>query len=128
MVDIEKQIAHWKTSGEEDWAAAQRLLEGGMIRHGLYFSHLALEKLLKGLVCRQTRDLPPRIHNLVSLLELAGLAAEADDLMAQSLAQMNAFQMEGRYPDFVAPPVTPSDAIRYRMKAEEAYRWLLSRY
>lgn len=58
MVDIEKQIAYWKTSAEEDWAAARRLLAGGMTRHGLFFAHLSLEKLLKGLVCRRTRNSP----------------------------------------------------------------------
>ena len=63
-LDIQKQISHWKNGAIEDWAAARSLLKDKKIRHGLFFAHLALEKLLKAHVCRDTQDLAPRIHNL----------------------------------------------------------------
>ena len=52
MVDIDKQISYWKESADEDWAVAQQLLGSGRTRHGLFFAHLTLEKMLKALVCK----------------------------------------------------------------------------
>ena len=52
MVDISEQIKYWKTTAREDWEAAGELVESRRIRQGLFFAHLALEKLLKAHVCR----------------------------------------------------------------------------
>jgi HEPN domain-containing protein len=56
----------------EDWEVAVKLVKDGKSQHGLLFAHLALEKVLKALVCRHTHEIPPRIHNLTRLSELAG--------------------------------------------------------
>ena len=69
MFDIGKQIAYWRDGAAEDWRVAQDLIKRRKVRHGLFFAHLALEKLLKALVCRRTQDLAPRIHSLVRLAE-----------------------------------------------------------
>ena len=93
MLDIEKLIAFWRHGAQEDLTVAQELLERGRIRHGLFFLHLALEKLLKAHVCRQTRDLAPRVHNLVRLAELAAL--HLPESCKDNLAAMNPFAMPG---------------------------------
>jgi HEPN domain-containing protein len=122
MIDIEKQVAYWRDGAREDWAVAQELVDGGRIRHGLFFAHLALEKALKAHVCRQTRDLAPRIHNLVRLAELAGLNLTQEQV--DVLAEMNAFNIEGRYPESLTPPPTLAQARTYLTRAEEVFRWL----
>ena len=99
-------------------------MERGHIRHGLFFAHLALEKALKALVCRRTDDLAPRIHNLVHLGELAGLVLKPDQ--TKLLALMNTFQMEGRYPQTLAPVPTPTEAQDDMRMAQEMLRWLLN--
>src|SRR3990172_12817951 len=108
MVDIDKQITYWREGAREDWAVARELLDRGRIRHGLFFAHLALEKALKALVCRRTQDIAPPIHNLVRLAEVAGveLAREQVDL----LADVNAFNIEARYPAHLAPPPSGDEA------------------
>lgn len=73
MIDIDKQIAYWRDSADEDFAVARELVRWTRIRHGLFFAHLALEKALKAHVCRVTHDIAPRVHNLVRLAELAEL-------------------------------------------------------
>jgi HEPN domain-containing protein len=70
MIDIEKQVNYWQKGAIEEWDLAQDLVKRNKTRHGLFFAHLALEKLLKAHVCRQTQDLPPRTHNLTRLAEL----------------------------------------------------------
>jgi len=96
-MDARKQIDYWKTSADEDFAAAQSLLDKGHLRHALFFAHLAIEKMLKAHVTRQTGDLPPRIHNLVRLAEIAELMLDAEK--TESLYEFGVYQLEGRYPD-----------------------------
>jgi HEPN domain-containing protein len=122
MVDIKKQISYWKESAEEDWAVAQQLLESGRTRHGLFFAHLALEKMLKALVCKNTGDLAPRIHNLNRLIDLAGVVSSP--VQTDILAEMNAFHIEGRYPETLTKRPTEEEAVRYTKRAEEVFRWL----
>lgn len=124
MLDIQKQIAYWRDGAIEDWKAAQHLLEQHYTRHGLFFVHLAIEKLLKALVCRQTNDLAPRLHNLIRLAEMAGLSLSQSQL--DTLADINIFNLEGRYPEILIPPLSPEDVDDQLRRAEEVYRWLLS--
>jgi HEPN domain-containing protein len=122
MVDIKKQIFYWKENAEEDWAVAQQLIEIGRTRHGLFFAHLALEKMLKALVCKNTGDLAPRIHNLNRLIDLASVVSSPGQ--TDILAEMNAFHIEGRYPETLTKPPTREEAGRYMKRAEEVFRWL----
>lgn len=123
MIDIDKQIAYWRDSAKEDMEVARELVARGRNRHGLFLTHLALEKALKAHVCRQTRDLAPRIHGLVRLVELASLKPNKEQL--DTLAEMNAFNVEGRYPETLAPLPTPAEADRYLRQAEEVFQWLI---
>ena len=62
MIDIDKKIAFWRGSAEEDMAVARDLVHRNRTRHGLFFAHLALEKALKAHVCRVTKDIAPRLE------------------------------------------------------------------
>jgi HEPN domain-containing protein len=124
MIDIQKQIEYWQNGAVEDWDVAQDLVGQKKVRHGLFFAHLALEKVLKAHVCRHTQDLAPRIHNLS---RLAGITALSLNQSQQDvLAEMNAFNLEGRYPDLLMPPPTQDEAEKYMKQAEEVYRWLIN--
>ena len=125
MIDVGKQIEFWRAGSEEDFAVARELISLGRIRHGLFFLHLSLEKALKAQVCRVTRDLAPRLHNLVRLAELANLRPPQENVDA--LAEINAFNMEGRYPELLSPLPTPAEAQGYLVRAEGILRWLNSR-
>jgi HEPN domain-containing protein len=124
MFDIEKQVAYWRDGAVEDWDVAQDLLKHRRMRHGLFLLHLALEKLLKAHVCRRTNDLAPRLHNLVRLAELAQVTPTQAQL--DILADINTFNLEGRYPDMLTPVPSSGDVKDHLRRAEEVYRWLLS--
>ncbi|MEA3466479.1 MAG: HEPN domain-containing protein [Thermodesulfobacteriota bacterium] len=111
MINIDKQIKHWRAGAVEDWAVACDLVERGTIRHGLFFAHLALEKTLKGHVCRTNADIAPPIHNLLRLAKKASLSF---DLQHRNLlAEVNSFNIEGRYPELFVPLPTQSEADDY---------------
>ena len=124
MIDPEKQIGYWRQGSEEDRIVARELLDRGHTRHALFLSHLALEKALKAHVCRKTRDLAPRIHNLTRLAECAGVDLPGN--YRDVLADMNTFNIEGRYPDLLAPPPSVTEAQLYAARAEEVLQWLLN--
>lgn len=98
MFDVDKQVDYWRRGADEDWEVAAKLVGDGRRRrrHGLFFAHLALEKMLKALVCRRTHDVPPRIHNLIRLGKLAGLEPDSDqiDLLVVSATFDRAFSRE----------------------------------
>jgi len=80
MVDIGLQIRHWRDASLEEIEAARVLIAKNHVRQGLFWAHLTLEKMLKAHVCKRTGDLAPRIHNLVRLSELAGLAWPREEI------------------------------------------------
>ena len=121
-MNIEKQILYWHQSSDEDWDVAASLIENSKARHGLFFIHLSLEKLLKALVCKITNDIAPRIHNLVRLCEIANL--HPDDSQLDLLAEMNAFNIEGRYPSQILIPDNKTAKL-YLAKANEVRLWII---
>jgi HEPN domain-containing protein len=126
MIDIQKQIDYWRNGALEDWEVANELVGLGRIRHGLFFAHLALEKMLKAHVCQATGDLAPKIHNLVRLAELAGLSLSKEQ--EDFLAQFDMHQLEGRYPDKSPEPLKGSLAKKELEAAEEVIRWLSKQF
>jgi HEPN domain-containing protein len=121
-MDVQKQIEFWKVSAEEDFAAAESLLENGHLRHCLFFAHLAVEKMLKAHVTRQTNDIPPRIHNLVRLADIAGLSLNPEQ--ESFLSRFDVYQLEGRYPDSIQVRLDLKSARRKLDSAEEILKWL----
>ena len=124
MIDIERQMAHWRGSAEEDMAVGRDLVARQKPRHGLFFVHLALEKALKALVCRATSETPPKIHNLVRLSELAGIHPTQQQM--DVLADMNVFNLEGRYPETLPSFPTQAEVREILGRAQEALRWLMN--
>jgi HEPN domain-containing protein len=122
MVDISQQVVYWRNGAAEDWEVANQLVDGGKTRHGMFFAHLALEKLLKAHICKKTEKLAPKSHNLVRLAEIAEIQLKPQDL--DTLAEMNEFNLEGRYPITFVPPPTKKESQAYMKKAERIFKWL----
>ena len=121
-MDVNKQIGYWVTGAEEDFAAAQTLFEKGHLRHSLFLAHLAVEKMLKAHVIKQTNDIPPRIHNLIRLAEIARLKLQPQQ--EQFLREFGIYQLEGRYPDAEQIPMDNGLAKQEMSRAGEILKWL----
>ena len=76
MTNIPKQTEYWLKSAEEDFDVGRHLIKAEKTRHGLFFIHLALEKMLKACFCKNQRKTPPKIHNLPRLAELAKISLD----------------------------------------------------
>jgi len=122
MVNIPKHISYWQTGAEEDWEVAIQLIESNKIRHGLFFLHMALEKILKAHICRNIKDVAPRTHNLVRLAELSGIVFEQKQ--KDLLAEINPFNIEGLYPEVWGAVPTRKEAETLWQRTKELFEWL----
>lgn len=86
--------------------------------------HLSLEKIIKEHVCKNKNDLAPRIHNLVRLSGETSLTFE--QRYTDVFAELNAFNIEGRYPDSTIIPVSQDEALDFLERAEEVFQWLIN--
>ncbi len=121
-MDAERQVAYWAEGAGEDLGVAEALVSQGKIRHGLFFAHLALEKMLKAHVCRATQDVPPRTHNLPMLAERASL--QFGETQRNLLAEMERFQLAGRYPDASIAVPGEREAQELMARSREVFEWL----
>jgi HEPN domain-containing protein len=115
-INVDKQVAHWRDGALSTWDKRIML--------GLFAVHLALEKAVKAHVVRTTGKLPPKMHNLIRLSELAGLDLSVEH--KKVLAEINEYNIEGRYSDVLPPPVTLEDANYYLKRAKGTLEWLVN--
>lgn len=122
MIDIQKQIAYWMDSAEDDLITAGLLIKEKRTLHGLFFCHLVVEKALKAHYVKRVEEVAPRSHNLIFLSEQANLTF--DDNTQIFLGILMKYQLQGRYPDY--NPIIP-DQIRideYLNKTKDLLKWL----
>jgi HEPN domain-containing protein len=99
MLSKTEHINYWKQSANDDWSAVLALFNSQHYLQSLFFTHLTIEKLLKGYWVKDNgENTPPKIHNLKWLVEQTKLELSEEQLML--LEKMNTFQLEGRYPDY----------------------------
>lgn len=122
-LDVEKQIAYWRDSALESWKDAEYNIKGGRIAFGLFATHLAVEKVLKAHVVKNIKKLPPMIHNLISLANLAGLKLTSQQL--QLFAELNPLNIEARYPGNIREVLSKKEAQAIIRRTKVALEWLI---
>ena len=96
-MEKEKVIQYWRESAQRDLGAARDLIKLKHYNWALFVYHLAIEKLLKGLLVKSDKEIPP-IHKLVRLAELSGLKITGED--RDNLLVITDFNLEARYDDY----------------------------
>jgi len=93
----QKTIDYWVSGSKYDLDIINALFEKKKYPYALFFGHLALEKLLKGLFVKETGQHTPYTH---SLPMLAGkLSLNIPDDIKESLVDFMEFHIEARYPE-----------------------------
>ena len=92
---LKTQIDYWKKSAKRNLDTAEVLFQNKRYDSCLFFCHLALEKILKGLVVKQTEKAVPYIHYLEKLSLLAKL--ELTEEQIKNLRIITDFNIAGRY-------------------------------
>jgi HEPN domain-containing protein len=121
-MDFQQQIDYWLESSKEDLDAAVTLFNNHKFRHALFFAHLAVEKILKAHVTKAMADVPPRTHDLLRLVDLAGLTIT--DLQRTFLARVQRYCTEGRYPNILPEAPSEEAANNLIQEARDICLWL----
>ncbi len=93
---MDKDIRYWINLSRYDINTAKAMLTGRRYLYVLFTCQQAIEKMLKALVVQNTGSFPPKIHDLVKLLTIAGI--EAPVKKKEFLAKLNHYYLETRYP------------------------------
>ena len=95
--DVEKTVQYWLDGAEYDMSVVTALYEKEKFPYALFMGHLAVEKLLKALALKNTREHAPYSHSLSLLAEKSGVKMSKKIL--KSLARFMEFHFEARYPN-----------------------------
>ena len=121
MINVNKQIDYWQTGAEEELLNAKIMIENKRYLAGLFFCHLCIEKILKALVVKETKDHPAKTHNLKYLSEKTELILDDDQISI--LTELQTFQLEGRYPENFPNPNSKIANIYYQ-ETIKLHSWL----
>ena len=97
---MEKAVVNWIKTSDYDISTAKALFKAKRYVYVIFLCHLSVEKLLKAVVCKLSKKIPPKTHDLLLLLRLANLNLPLDFQML--IARLNAVSIPTRYPEDVS--------------------------
>lgn len=124
-MDMRKDTRNFKSSSEYDLQTAESMLNSGRYIYVIFMCHLSIEKMLKAIVAEVTEKIPPKTHNLISLIKLGevNLSQELFDFVTK----INNVSIVTRYPEDFQKllSVYPKDvAEKYFAQTKEVIRCL----
>jgi len=123
-----EHIKYWIESADHDLDTSNTLFEAAKYDWSLFVGHLVLEKLLKAVYVQNNENkIPPKLHNLVRLAEIANIEIDEDKKMV--LDKINDFNIEVRYPEYkneFYKLCTKEFAEENVTKIKELYQWIKS--
>ncbi len=95
--EIKSAIEYWKKTAERDHETMLGLFKIKRYPESLFFGHIILEKVLKGLYVKQTKNQVPYTHDLAFLNK--DLENDLSVKQNKFLDEVNNFNIRARYPD-----------------------------
>ncbi len=127
-MNVRKTIEYWIRSAEYDLDVANSLFENKKYHYALFFGHLAIEKILKGIFVKKKLEHAPFSHSLTILSREAELDIDGERL--EKLAEFMEFYIEGRYPRDMEAVLRKCSENYTREKLgeiKEMYQWLVEK-
>lgn len=94
---MSKKPDEWFKQADYDMKTAEYLFKGRRYVYTVFMCHLSVEKALKGLYIKKLKEVPPKVHNLIFLVEKIGLKLP-DDLY-DLVFNLNRVSIPTRYPE-----------------------------
>ena len=130
MNNLQKHINFWRASAKRDFKTAKGLFTLKRYDSCLFFCHLSLEKLLKGLVVLKTKQPAPHIHDLKRLLDLSGISDFTEENI-NNLITITEFNISARYDNIKLAfyhKCTRKYTEKYFTISKKLYLWLEKKY
>jgi len=94
---MEKRTQEWFRQSDYDMDTAEYMLQGGRYLYVVFMCHLSMEKALKGLYFERLREMPPKVHNLVYLLNKIDIKPPEEP--GKFIVKLNEANIATRYPE-----------------------------
>ncbi len=123
--DVAELFQHWSKTADYDIKTASDMFNVKRYPYALFMCHLAIEKLLKALIVKQTNEHAPYTHNLVELGKNSGINFTEDDQIL--LADLKEFNLESRYPEWKKDFYKKANrkyTERYLLRTTSLFAWL----
>lgn len=117
----------WAERAQYDFDTAQAMLRSERYLYVLFCCQQALEKIVKGVIAKQTGEFPPRIHDLMGLARKAEIVL--DDDQVRLMRQLSEYYLNSRYPDQIvnaSADITRGTAAKVLNETEAMLKWLSS--
>ena len=94
------KVEYWLELCDEDLKAAKVLFDANQYLWMSFVCHLIAEKSIKAVIASKTDGIPPKIHKLNKLAEIAGIYNKLNECQKELLETLTPMQIEGRYPEY----------------------------
>jgi HEPN domain-containing protein len=92
-----KKPEEWFKQAAYDLKTAEIMLENKRFIYAVFMCHLTIEKALKGLYQYRLNEVPPKVHNLIYLVEKISLSPS--EKLYNAIFELNRVSIPTRYPD-----------------------------
>ena len=94
------KVEYWLELCDDDLKTAKVLFDNKQFLWMGFICHLIVEKAIKAMVASKTTEMPPKIHRLDKLAELADIYNELTETQKDLIDKLTPLQIEGRYPEY----------------------------
>ena len=120
-----KTPQEWLKQADYDIETAEIMFDNKRYFYAVFMCHLSVEKALKDLYLERLKGIPPKVHNLVYLLNKIGV--KPSEPIGRFLVKLNEASVVTRYPeeldklqkDFTQPVV--KDIL---LRSKEVLEWI----
>lgn len=129
MLTKQEAVNYWKESALKDRKVVRSMIKLGHNDWALFVWHLVLEKLFKGLLVEEDKEVI-RTHNLFRLATDLEEVTLSDEHL-EWLKEVTTFNLEARYNSYKLEfykKATPEYTKQWDNRCEDIYQWLLKKY
>ncbi|HHT9106792.1 MAG TPA: HEPN domain-containing protein [Candidatus Wujingus californicus] len=124
-----KSLQEWLRQADYDINTAEYMFNGGRYFYTIFMCHLSMEKALKGLYLERLKEIPPKTHNLIYLLNKMGIKPE--EPIGKFLVKLNEASVVTRYPEELSTlqkDFTQPVANDILSKSKEVLQWIKAQF
>lgn len=124
---MKQDVKYWVDLSKYDIDTAKAMLESGRYLYVLFTCQQSIEKMLKALIVKNTKSFPPKIHDLVKLINIAKIDIEIEQ--KEFLAKLNYYYLETRYPrelSEISKQIKKNTAANFYNNTKKILKWLKS--
>ena len=122
---MSKNPQEWLKQADYDMKTAEVMFDNKRYFYAVFMCHLSIEKALKGIYLDRLKEIPPKTHNLVYLVEKIKLLLPEN--LYDSVFALNRVSVPTRYPDDIQRMLKDYNEERTKKVIEsgkEVLQWL----